>query len=297
MNIYFKKINFPALLIFVNERLFLWEPVFSYFPKNCKKVPCNLNLHRQHVRCCPRNIPMFRRRLVQCWKERGGMQNDHSCLPFCLRSAAVLPQVTSSERVAAVLLAVVVGASYFSASFQITWRIIGFLILQGVWRNGPKAQMSRWVLQSLFPPPQVLRNLPAVMGTGLSCPAGTAPEVPHYSAVSNGRSIKFSENYFGSLSGWNCVHKITTLLLLIVYENNCVGVWSTGCALCKAVVTRVCSLGSVLFLLGTPSVSLCLHRIVKQQEPLALKITCLFASVLRQFLVIFHHLTWRRSPL
>lgn len=188
-------------------------------------------------------------------------------------------------------------ASYFSASFQITWRVIGFLILQGVWRNGPKARMSRWVLQSLFPPPQVLQNLPAVMGTGLSCPAGTAPEVPHYSAVSNGCSIKFSENYFGSLSGWNCVHKITTLLLLIVYENNCVGVWSTGCALCKAVVTRVCSLGSVLFLLGTPSVSLCLHRIVKQQEPLALKITCLFASVLRQFLVIFHHLTWRRSPL
>lgn len=159
MNIYFKKINFPALLLFVNEKLFLWELVFSYFPKNCKKVPCNLSLHPQRVRCCPRNIVMFRRRLVQRWKAGGGVQNDHG-------PAFTLPRVSGLLRSCWLWP----WASYFSASFKITWRIIGFLILKGVWKNGPKARMSRWALRSLSPPPQVLQNLPAAMGDGAKLP-------------------------------------------------------------------------------------------------------------------------------
>lgn len=64
-------------------------------------------------------------------------------------------------------------------------------------------------------------------------------------AVSSEGSVAFKENYFGSLSGRNCGHKITTLFLLIVCENNHFCIWSTGCALAKALLARVCSLSEL----------------------------------------------------
>lgn len=94
-------------------------------------------------------------------------------------------------------------------------------------------------------------------------------ETPLYFAVSNKGSITFKEEDFISLSGRNGGYKIRTLFLLVACGNNQFGIGSAGCTLQSCSFRGALALGATrcLFLLGTLSGSLRLHRIVKHPEP------------------------------